>query len=391
MVIAKLTLQLDGGSFFGLKSLKREISETWRFAKKIRKIFKKTPDKLRDFFVFQFTELILKKLNRTRNYQKIVQQLHENWKKIMIFSIFSIQKDKSGKKFLKDYYIGRILRQNAIEWNETHLGCNFFVVQNWQLLCKKLDCWMIEFLPYVKKGWKVKIDQSVCFPDLNPDILPVLGARATEPHGERYQVVNAFDGFLNADPHHCFVTARNSSEWAHFAIPLSRVILVELLSRNDEHSKWLPGGSNFKLWFEGNCFKNASLLATTHPNQNQINCNFPCINWCQNISFTANQMQGAVVEVCKNDGNCYSCGTASDPGGGKWAILSCPEGTKGNIVKVANSINILQICEIRIRGKGRMIIWRSFHRLVLHFHFKILSKLSFETTTMCALIRRLPF
>ena len=94
-----------------------------------------------------------------------------------------------------------------------------------------------------------KIDRSVCFPDLSPDILPILGARATESHGERYQVVNAFDGFLSADPHHCFVTAPNSApnERAHFAIPLSRVILVELLSRNDEHSKWLPGGSNFKL------------------------------------------------------------------------------------------------------------------------------------------------
>ena len=67
-------------------------------------------------------------------------------------------------------------------------------------------------------------------------------------------------------------------------------------------------------------------------------------------------MRGAVVEVCTNDGNCYSCGTASDPGGGKWAILSCPERTKGNKVKVANPINFLQICEIRIRGKGRMII-----------------------------------
>ena len=66
-------------------------------------------------------------------------------------------------------------------------------------------------------------------------------------------------------------------------------------------------------------------------------------------------MRGVVVKVCTNDVNCYSCGTASDPGGGNWAILSCPEATKGNKVKVANSINILEKCEVRIRGKSRMI------------------------------------
>ena len=93
----------------------------------------------------------------------------------------------------------------------------------------------------------MKTDQPICLSDLNPDILPILGARSTEPHGEMYQVVNAFDGFLNADPHHCFVTPQNSNGWPHFAIPLSRVILVEILSRNDQHSKRLPGGSNFKL------------------------------------------------------------------------------------------------------------------------------------------------
>ena len=98
---------------------------------------------------------------------------------------------------------------------------------------------MNDFLTYVKKGRKMNFDQSFCLPDLNPDILPILGARSTEPHGDMYQVVNAFDSSLNADPHHCFVTARNSSEWAYFAIPLSRVLLVELLSRNDQHSKSL--------------------------------------------------------------------------------------------------------------------------------------------------------
>ena len=96
---------------------------------------------------------------------------------------------------------------------------------------------MNDSLPYVRYELKMKTDQSICLSDLNPDILPILGARATEPHGEMFQVVNAFDGSLNADPHHCFVAAQNSNEWARFAIPLSRVRLVELLSRNDQHSK----------------------------------------------------------------------------------------------------------------------------------------------------------
>ena len=65
-------------------------------------------------------------------------------------------------------------------------------------------------------------------------------------------------------------------------------------------------------------------------------------------------MEGTTVEVCTNDGNCYSCGTASDPGGGNWAILSCPEETEGNKVKLVNPTDVLQVCEIRVRGKGEI-------------------------------------
>ena len=70
------------------------------------------------------------------------------------------------------------------------------------------------------------------------------------------------------------------------------------------------------------------------------------------IFFEGYEMNGASVQVCMNDSACHDCGVASNPGGGQWAILNCPNNTEGNKINITNPTDYLQFCEIRVIGEG---------------------------------------
>ena len=66
------------------------------------------------------------------------------------------------------------------------------------------------------------------------------------------------------------------------------------------------------------------------------------------ISLLGYQTNGTRIDVCTNDESCFDCGSTTETRASFWIVFQCPEGTKGNQVKVINPQNYLNVCEIKV-------------------------------------------
>ena len=75
---------------------------------------------------------------------------------------------------------------------------------------------------------------------MEPDLIPILGAMSADPwQGDRIKatVENSYDGYCSAHFSNCFISQSHEG-WADYAIPYTRVAVVELLSRSDQYSEF---------------------------------------------------------------------------------------------------------------------------------------------------------